>query len=162
MKKTPYLLVIFITLTIIYGCAGYKPIFGSSNLNFKVADYSIKGDKKLGNAIYSKLYSLSKSNENVEGVKDIYVIIHASKEKEATAKNSAGNILGYRIIISTDITVKDFKVGRDILSKNFSYSLTYATQDQFSETTKLENQVIENLINKTYEDLLLNLTDKLL
>ena len=161
MKKTSYSLVIFIILTIINGCAGYEPIFGSSNLNFTVSDYSIKGDKKLGNAIYSKLYSLSKSNENIEGVKNIYVIIHASKEKEATAKNSAGNILGYRIMISTDITVKDLKTGKDILSKNFSYSLTYATQDQFSETTKLENQVIENLINKTYEDLLLNLTDKL-
>ena len=59
MKKISYLLISLIFLINISACTGYKPIFGSSNLEFKIADYSISGDKKLGNKIYVKLYSLS-------------------------------------------------------------------------------------------------------
>ena len=64
MKKISYLLISLFLLVNIVACAGYKPIFSSSNLEFKIADYSIIGDKKLGNQIYSKLYNLSKSNKN--------------------------------------------------------------------------------------------------
>ena len=64
MKKISHILISLIFLINISACAGYKPIFSSSNLEFKITDYSILGDKKLGNRIYSKLYNLSKSTEN--------------------------------------------------------------------------------------------------
>ena len=54
MKKKAYSIFSFILLIIINGCTGYEPIFGSTNLEFKIVDYSISGDKKLGNKIYSK------------------------------------------------------------------------------------------------------------
>ena len=69
MKKITSLIVLFILLVFINACTGYKPIFGSSNLQFEITDYLIEGDKKLGNQIYSKLYNLSKSNKNQEGIK---------------------------------------------------------------------------------------------
>ena len=46
MKKISYLLISLVLLINITACAGYKPIFGSSNLSnitFEIADYSIKG-----------------------------------------------------------------------------------------------------------------------
>ena len=73
MKKISYLLIWLIFLINISACTGYKPIFGSSNLEFKIVDYSISGDKTLGNQIYSKLYNFSKSNENATGAKNIYI-----------------------------------------------------------------------------------------
>ena len=63
MKKVFYRLISIILLINVCACAGYKPIFSSSNLKFKISDYSISGDKKLGNQIYSKLYNLSKSSK---------------------------------------------------------------------------------------------------
>ena len=162
MKKISYLLISLIFLINISACTGYKPIFGSSNLEFKIVDYSISGDKRLGNQIYSRLYDFSKSTENVTGAKNIYILINSSQNKNATAKNSAGKILGYRINLSTTITVKDLMTGNRILNETFSYSLTYKTQDEVFETKKLENQTIENLINTTYQDLLIKLSEKLL
>ena len=162
MKKISYLLISFIFLINISACTGYKPIFGSSNLEFKIVDYSISGDKRLGNQIYSRLYNLSKSTENVTGAKNIYILINSSQNKNATAKNSAGKILGYRINLSTTITVKDLMTGNGILNETFSYSSTYKTQNELFETKKLENQTIENLINTTYQDLLIKLSEKLL
>ena len=52
--------------------------------------------------------------------------------------------------------------GDEILSDNFSFSEVYKAQDQFSETVKLENQNIQNLIDRTYQDLLIKLSEKLL
>ena len=162
MKKISYLLIWLIFLINISACTGYKPIFGSSNLEFKIVDYSISGDKELGNQIYSKLYNFSKSNENATGAKDIYILINSSQNKNATAKNSAGKILGYRINLSTTITAKDLMTGDEILNETFIYSSTYKTQDEFFETKKLEEQTIENLINSTYQDLIIKLSENLL
>ena len=73
MKKISYLLISLILLLNISACTGYKPIFSSSNIEFKITDYSITGDKKLGNQIYSKLYNLSQTTRNTSEVKNIYI-----------------------------------------------------------------------------------------
>ena len=157
MKKIPYFFILFIILINIGACAGYEPIFSSSNLEFKISDYSISGDKKLGNQIYSKLYNLSQSTKKTSETKNIYLLINVSKDKNATAKDSAGKILGYKINLSTTITIKDVMTGNEILNENLSFSSVYKTQDQYSETIKLENQTMQNLINNTYQNLLTKL-----
>ena len=162
MKKVFYLLTTFILLIYVESCTGYKPIFSSPNLEFKITDYSISGNKELGNQIYSKLYSLSRSTKNTLETKNIYILINASQNKNATAKSSSGKILGYRINLSTIITIKDSMTENEILNDTFSFSSTYKVQDQFSETIKLENQTIENLIEKTYQNLLIKLSENLL
>ncbi len=73
MKKITSIIILFILLIFINSCAGYKPIFGSSNLQFEIADYSIGGDEKLGNQIYSKLYNFSRSNKNQEDITSIFI-----------------------------------------------------------------------------------------
>ena len=157
MKKIPYFFILFIILINIGACAGYEPIFSSSNLEFKISDYSISGDKKLGNQIYSKLYNLSQSTKKTSDTKNIYLLINVSKDKNATAKDSTGKILGYKINLSTTITIKDVMTGNEILNENFAFSSVYKMQDQYSETIKLENQTMQNLINNTYQNLLTKL-----
>ena len=161
MKKISYLLISLILLLNISACTGYKPIFSSSNIEFKITDYSITGDKKLGNQIYSKLYNLSQTTRNTSEVKNIYILINVLKEKNATTKNSAGKILAYKVDLSTTVIVKNFTTGNQILNENFTSSSSYKVQDQYSETIKLENRAIENLINKTYQDLLIKLSENI-
>ena len=162
MKKISHLLISLILLLNISACTGYKPIFSSSNIiEFKITNYSITGDKKLGNQIYSKLYNLSQTTRNTSEVKNIYILINVLKEKNATAKNSAGKILAYKINLSTTVIVENFTTGNQILNESFASSSSYKVQDQYSETIKLENRVIENLINKTYQDLLIKLSENI-
>ena len=87
MKKINYLIISLILLIYINACAGYKPIFSSSKLQFDIANYSIQGDKKLGNQIYSKLYNLSKSNKNNPEAQSVHVLINASKEIDNVSKH---------------------------------------------------------------------------
>ena len=158
MKKITYLTISFILLIGINACTGYKPIFSTSSLQFKISDYSIKGDKSLGGKIYTKLYNMSQPNKNKTAVKNIAISIEVSKDKTAEIKNSAGKILEYKISLNSNIEIKDYFTNDQILSHNFNYSSSYKTQDQFSDSLRLENKTIENLLDKTYQDLLIEMT----
>ena len=158
MKKVTYLTISLILLIGINACAGYKPIFSTSNLQFEISDYSIKGDKSLGKKIYTKLYNLSQSNKNNTAVKNIYISIAVSKDKTAKVKNSAGKILEYKISLNTNIEIKDYFTNDQVSNHNFNYSSSYNIQDQFSDSLRLENKTIENILDKTYQDLLIEMT----
>ena len=159
MKRITYLTISFILLICIYSCAGYEPIYKPSKLQFVIAEYTIKANKKLGKAIYSKINNLTKLNKNNQSAQSIKIMIEVSKNKTATVKNSAGKILEYKVNLSTHIEINNFLTNELILNENFSYSSSYKTQDQYSETLKLENNIIENLLNKTYEDLIIKILE---
>lgn len=161
MKKAIYPIFSFILLLFINGCAGYEPIYGSTNLQFEIADYSIEGNKILGNKIYSKLYSLSKSIKDDQNLRRVDLVIKVSKDKNVTTKDSAGKILQYKITLNTDIKVTDFITKDKILNQIFVSSLTYKVQDKYSDTVDLENRSIEDLLNKTYQELVTRLTQNL-
>ena len=152
MKKIAYPVFLFILLIFINGCAGYEPIFGSTNLQFEIADYSIEGNKILGNKIYSKVYTLSKSNKDNQNLRNVDLVIKVSKDKNVTVKDSAGKILEYKITLNTDVKITDFVTKDKILDQIFISSLTYKVQNKYSDTVNLENKSIENLLNKTYQE----------
>ena len=87
MKKITYIIIAIIFLTFINACAGYKPIY-TTNLQFKIVDYSIKSNKKLGRQIYYKLYNLFKSNQNNAEAQSVTITIDTTKNKGATVKDS--------------------------------------------------------------------------
>ena len=58
MRKIILHTILAILLFYISGCAGYKPIFSSSNFEFKINNYTINGNKTLGNQLYSKLHAI--------------------------------------------------------------------------------------------------------
>ena len=165
MKKINFLIILTIFLSFINNCSGYKPIFSSSNYNFSISDHSISGNKKIGNQIYSKLYSIvklnniSRLNKNDPDKESITITIDVTKNKNATVKNSAGKVLEYRINLNSEIVVKDYFSNAEILNQNFDYDSSFKVQDQHSETIKLENQIIENLVDKTYQDLLIRISE---
>jgi len=161
MKKIFCQIFSLILLVFVNGCAGYEPIFGSTNLQFEIADYSIEGNKILGNKIYSKLYSLSKSKKDNQNLRRVDLVIKVTKDKNVTTKDSAGKILQYKITLNTDIKVTDFITKDKILNQIFVSSLTYKVQDKYSDTVDLENRSIEDLLNKTYQELVTRLAQNL-
>ena len=160
MKRFFYIILPYILIVLISGCAGYEPIFSSTNFKFKIANYSIDGEEIIGKRIYSKLYSASASEETDE-VRNLEITLNILKDKNETARNSAGKIIEYKITLNAKIVVEDFMTKDEVLNQSFTSSLTYKVQDQYSDTLKLENQTIENLVNNIYEKLLIQLSEKL-
>ena len=161
MKKIAYSIFSFTLLLFINGCVGYEPIFGSTNLQFEIADYSIEGNKILGNKIYSKLYRLSQSKKDNQNLRNVDLVIKVSKDKNVTTKDSAGKILQYKITLNTDVKVTDFLTKDKILNQIFISSSIYKVQNKYSDTVNLENQTIENLLNKTYQELVIKLAQNI-
>ena len=161
MIKKISLIFLSIFFILSNGCAGYKPIYSNSNLEFKIVDYAIKGDKRLGNKIYSKLYNLSRTKKNLDSDKSIILLIDTSLNKNETSKDSSGKILEYKLTLIAKIEILDFLSNDRILNQAFVSSLSYKVQSQYSETIKLENSSIEDLIDKTYKDLLVKLAQNI-
>tara|TARA_B100001179_G_scaffold70263_1_gene49082 strand:- start:176 stop:667 length:492 start_codon:yes stop_codon:yes gene_type:complete len=161
MIKKISLIFLSIFFILSNGCAGYKPIYSNSNLEFKIVDYTIKGDKRLGNKIYSKLYNLSRTKKNLDSDKSIILLIDTSLNKNETSKDSSGKVLEYKLTLIAKIEILDFLSNDRILNQAFVSSLSYKVQSQYSETIKLENSSIEDLIDKTYKDLLVKLAQNI-
>ena len=161
MKNIYKLIIPIIALILLNECSGYKPIFSTQNLQFKIDSYSIKGNKILGNKLYSKLHNISKSNKNNQNVVAVNLIIDIKKDKESTTKSSAGKVLEYKITLSTQVEVLDAYTDDIVLKQNFVSSSTYKVQEQYSSTLNLENQSIENLIERTYQELLNSLSENI-
>ena len=158
MKKITLFIFSVLLFFYINACTGYTPIYNSANFNFKIEDHSLKGEERLAKLIYKKLHSISLSNKDDPAVQSISLSIETRKEKKSTVKNNAGKILEYQINLNTKIIINDFLTDKRILNKDFNYSISYKVQDEHSETIKLENKNIENLVNKTYEDALIKIS----
>ena len=158
MRKIIYSIFILLTFILINQCSGYKPIFSTTNIQFKIVDKEIEGDKSLGNRLYSKLHVLSKSKKNEDKIRNIVLILQVEKTKSPTSKNSSGKILEYKIYLNTMVEAKDYVTNKSILKQNFNSSLNYKVQNKYSDTLTLEVKTIDDLINKTYQDILFNLS----
>ena len=156
-KKLKFIFPIFFII-FLFSCAGYEPIYKSASLKFKIEEHEIQGDNKLGNNFYSKINRTLQYNENNPESRSINILIDISKDKKATAKNNAGKILEYKITITSKIIVYDYLNGNEILNKNFNSSLSYKVQEQFSETIKIENKSIDDLLSRMHENFLVELS----
>ena len=157
MKNIDFRVALIILIFFINGCAGYKPIFNATKLNFNINSYLIEGNTNLGNNIYTKLYNLSKNNKLDSNKKNLDLYINVLENKEATSKNGEGKILEYKITLNIEIIIRDITTDAKILNEIFVSSTSYKTQNEYSETIKLENQSKQTLTNAAYQKLLIKL-----
>ena len=162
MKKNTFTTLLIVLLIFINGCSGYKPIFNSTNLEFDIANYSLEDNKTLGEKIYSRLKRASKLNGNNENVRKIDILIKASQNKKATVKDSSGKILQYKISLNIDVKIKDYLTEDEILNETYSSSFAYKIQNQYSDTLKLEERSINQLIDKIYQQILIKLSENII
>jgi len=159
MKKNIYLAFSIILFAFTSSCSGYKPIFNTSSIQFEIKDYSISGDERLGDLIYQNLKNIA--GKNNQDAQSVTLSINVLKKKNPTVKDSTGKILEYKINIMTNLIMNDFYNDEELLKHDFNYSSSFEVQDQHSETIKLENINIQNLINKTHQNIIIKISENL-
>ena len=76
MKKKISFIIPIILIFLINACSGYKPIFSSQNLEFKIVNSNIEGEKNLSDKILNKLEKIStRSNKTSNLIKNISILI---------------------------------------------------------------------------------------
>tara|TARA_Y100000590_G_C15577080_1_gene960868 strand:+ start:593 stop:1081 length:489 start_codon:yes stop_codon:yes gene_type:complete len=162
MKNKLSLIFGTLLLIIISSCAGYEPIFNSPTVKFKILNYSLLGNESLAKKIFNNLERISKSAEtNDVNLKTVDISINVSKSKTSTLKDSSGKILEYKITLKSVVTILDFNSKNKILDQTFVSSQSYKVQNEYSETLRLEKKSIDDLINKTYQDILLRVSQSI-
>ena len=161
MRKVTYLISVLFFLSLMNSCTGYKPIYGSTNLKFKIAEYIIEGNEEIGNNLYNKLNNLSKSQKDLSNSSQIFLSINATKNKKKMASDTAGKTIEYKISINATVYIKNYITNNNILNQTFDSSALYRVQKQYSDTIKVENKVTEELIQNLYQKILLNLSEKI-
>ena len=158
MKKIISISILSILLTLTNNCSGYKPIFASKNMNFKISEHITEGDKRIGNEIYSKLYRASSSKTNNKNIQDLNIYIKSEKEKMATAKDTTGKTLEYKMSLNINIKITKNTDKDVVLDKIYNSSLRYKIQEQYSDTIKLENKSVKDIIDQIYQNILIDLS----
>ena len=90
------------------------------------------------------------------------MLVKTTKDKTASVKDSAGKIQEYKITLNILIKINEYLSNNLILDNTFVSSISYKIQDNYSETVDTENRALENLINKTYQDILIKISQSLI
>ena len=146
MKK-----IILISLIIfLSNCAGYKPIFTSGQTNFYIEKIEISDDNKLVRKLIISLKPFSVEN----GKKSITLKLNLNKQENVIMRDAKGDPASYEIKIELNVDV----VTKDGTNKfNFRENYTFNNQSNKFELNQYKKNTETNLINKIFENLILEL-----
>ena len=109
---------LFILLFFLSGW-GYSPIFSKKKINFSVYEISASGNNKLNNIINSRLNNY----KDPDNPKQFSLNMTTNLNKEIISRDTKGNPKTYRIILKSDILIKD--LNGSVRNKLFSKSIDY-------------------------------------
>lgn len=143
----------FFCFLILSNC-GFK--VSNNNLNFKISDISLAGDKKVNYLIKNKLLMAS-DNENKNLIQ---LKISTKKLKSIKEKNISNQITKYEITVNTQVELLSLKTG---VMTEFALTKSgfYDVSSKYSETLNQERNLIKLLVNEISEGILDNLSDDL-
>ena len=147
MKKFIFLIIIF-KLT---GCTGYEPVFSSKDLNLSISKIEISKNDKISQKIKKKL----KPYEIRKGSNEIIIEIKSLKTTKIIAKDAKGDPSMFNLIIQSNIKI--YSEGTQVKNLNFREKFSYKNQQNKFELNQYKNSIENELINKIFEKIILNL-----
>tara|TARA_Y100001970_G_scaffold288257_1_gene415058 strand:+ start:525 stop:1004 length:480 start_codon:yes stop_codon:yes gene_type:complete len=156
MKKIFYL----ICFLLLIGCNGYKPIFSKKNVNYFIADIDIIKNNRISRDIKKKLQAYK--NEDYRK-KAYFLKINSEKNNLIVSKDSRGNPKIYKMIIKVDIDIIEkekrhyFNIDRPVSTIKLEESFSYNNQSNKFDLNRYKKNIEENLTNKIYEKIILQL-----
>ena len=135
---------------------GYQSIyFQNDETLIKINKIKFEGDEKINRKILS-LTGLKESSDFFDG---FLLILNSKRNKDISAKNSAGNATSYKISIDINISIIDQINNEKIIkSKVFSSSFTYNNNQNKFELSQDEKTILNNLIEAASKKIVMYLS----
>ena len=83
-------LIIVLFAIFLCNCAGYKPIFSPTDIDFKTVEINYDPKDKISKKLEKKILNIS----NDSGSKQIELILSSKKEEHILSKDEKGNPIG--------------------------------------------------------------------
>ena len=135
---------------------GYQSVyFQNDETLIKINKIKFEGDEKINRKILS-LTGLKESSDFSDGY---LLILNSKRNKDISAKNSAGNATSYKISIDINISIIDQINNEKIIkSKVFSSSFTYNNNQNKFELSQDEKSILNNLIEAASKKIVMYLS----
>jgi len=135
---------------------GYQSVyFQNDETLIKINKIKFEGDEKINRKILS-LTGLKESSDFSDGY---LLILNSKRNKDISAKNSAGNATSYKISIDINISIIDQINNEKIIkSKVFSSSFTYNNNQNKFELSQDEKNILNNLIEAASKKIVMYLS----
>lgn len=147
---------LFCFLIIFLNNCGYTPIYSKKNQNFEINKIDFFGDVKVNKILSNKL-NIYKNNPDSKKTFDIE--INSKSLRTTLTKDKKGNPSQFSLNILVNIKISD-NLNEIELETNFSESSTYDNSDNKFDLKKYENNLIKNMSEKIYSDLILFIQTK--
>ena len=148
-------IVLLVFILLLFNNCGYSPIYSKKNQNFDINKINLSGESKINNLLLKKLKFYS---DNPDSQKSFELMLNTSSDKTVVTKDKKGNPTQFSISVSIIMTLKD-----DFGNENttiFSGSSAYANSDDKFDLAKYENNIIKNMTEKIFSDMILFIQNK--
>ena len=143
-------------LIIFINNCGYTPIYSNKDKNFVINKIELVGDIEVNKILSSRL-NVYKNNSNAKRLFDI--VINSKSTKTTLTKDKKGNPAQFSQNVSVNLIITDI-INNTKLETNFIESSTYDNSDNKFDLKKYENNLIKNMTEKIYSDLILFIQTK--
>ncbi len=129
---------------------GYKPIYiKNDKLFLEFNNIILVGDERINRQIVN----IVGLKENKDSFTKNDLTLKTNFEIKETSKNSKGQIETYRSVLNIELIIK--KDNKVVSSKNFLNEFSYNNKNNKFELSQYQNEIKNNLINKSSEEILL-------
>ena len=143
-------------LIIFINNCGYTPIYSNKDKNFVINKIDLVGDIEV-NKILSNRLNIYKNNADAKRFFDI--VINSKSTKTTLTKDKKGNPAQFSQSVSVNLIITDI-INNTEIQQNFTESSTYDSSDNKFDLKKYENNLIKNMSEKIYSDLILFIQTK--
>ena len=143
-------------LIIFINNCGFTPIYSNKDKNFVINKIDLVGDIEV-NKILSNRLNIYKNNADAKRFFDI--VINSKSTKTTLTKDKKGNPAQFSQSVSVNLIITDI-INNTEIQQNFTESSTYDSSDNKFDLKKYENNLIKNMSEKIYSDLILFIQTK--
>ena len=143
-------IVLFSFLILFLNNCGYTPIYSKKSQDFQISKIETSGEVKVNKLLYNKLKIYS---DNPNARKTFNLNINSLSTKTTIAKDKKGNPTQFSIELSITLQITDSLDNK--VDKIFSENSTYDNNDNKFDLRKYENNLIENMTEKLFSEIIL-------
>ena len=129
---------------------GYTPIYSKKSQDFQISKIETSGEVKVNKLLYNKLKIYS-NNPNAR--KTFNLNINSLSTKTTISKDKKGNPTQFSIELSITLQITDGLDNK--VDRIFSESSTYDNNDNKFDLRKYEDNLIENMTEKLFSEIIL-------
>ncbi len=129
---------------------GYTPIYSKKSQDFQINTIETSGEVRVNKLLYNKLKVYS---NNPIAKKNFNLNINSSSTKTTIAKDKKGNPTQFSIELSIILQITDDL--DNTADRIFSESSTYDNNDNKFDLRKYEDNLIENMTEKIFSEIIL-------